>query len=193
VPEEFIGVVTEALGRRKGQMTKMINNGSGRVRLEFEVPSRGLIGFRGEFLTETKGTGLLNTLFLRFDRWQGDMKSRSTGSLVADRMGEATTYALFNLQERGTLFIRPQTKVYEGMIVGENARAVDLDVNAIKEKKLTNMRASGSDDAMRLVPPKELTLEQALEFIADDELVEVTPKSIRLRKRYLKANERPKK
>jgi GTP-binding protein len=193
VPEEFIGVVTEALGRRKGQMTKMINNGSGRVRLEFEVPSRGLIGFRGEFLTETKGTGLLNTLFLRFDRWQGDMKSRSTGSLVADRMGEATTYALFNLQERGTLFIRPQTKVYEGMIVGENARAVDLDVNAVKEKKLTNMRASGSDDAMRLVPPKELTLEQALEFIADDELVEVTPKSIRLRKRYLKANERPKK
>jgi len=193
VPEEFIGVVTEALGRRKGQMTKMINNGSGRVRLEFEVPSRGLIGFRGEFLTETKGTGLLNTLFLRFDRWQGEMKSRSTGSLVADRMGEATTYALFNLQERGTLFIRPQTKVYEGMIVGENARAVDLDVNAIKEKKLTNMRASGSDDAMRLVPPKELTLEQALEFIADDELVEVTPKSIRLRKRYLKANDRPKK
>ncbi|HEX8268136.1 MAG TPA: translational GTPase TypA [Pyrinomonadaceae bacterium] len=193
VPEEFIGVVTEALGRRKGQMTKMINNGSGRVRLEFEVPSRGLIGFRGEFLTETKGTGLLNTLFLRFDRWQGEMKSRSTGSLVADRMGEATTYALFNLQERGTLFIRPQIKVYEGMIVGENARAVDLDVNAIKEKKLTNMRASGSDDAMRLVPPKELTLEQALEFIADDELVEVTPKSIRLRKRYLKANERPKK
>ncbi|MDQ4122577.1 MAG: translational GTPase TypA [Acidobacteriota bacterium] len=193
VPEEFIGVVTEALGRRKGQMTKMINNGSGRVRLEFEVPSRGLIGFRGEFLTETKGTGLLNTLFLRFDRWQGDMKSRATGSLVADRMGEATTYALFNLQERGTLFIRPQTKVYEGMIVGENARAVDLDVNAVKEKKLTNMRASGSDDAMRLVPPKELTLEQALEFIADDELVEVTPKSIRLRKRYLKANERPKK
>lgn len=193
VPEEFIGVVTEALGRRKGQMTKMINNGSGRVRLEFDVPSRGLIGFRGEFLTETKGTGLLNTMFLRFDRWQGDMKSRATGSLVADRMGEATTYALFNLQERGTLFIRPQTKVYEGMIVGENARAVDLDVNAVKEKKLTNMRASGSDEAMRLVPPKELTLEQALEFIADDELVEVTPKSIRLRKRYLKANERPKK
>jgi GTP-binding protein len=193
VPDDFIGVVTEALGRRKGQMTKMINNGGGRVRLEFEVPSRGLIGFRGEFLTETKGTGLLNTLFLRFDRWQGDMKSRATGSLIADRMGEVTTYALFNLQERGTMFVRPQTKVYEGMIVGENARFNDMDVNAIKEKKLTNMRASGSDDAMRLVPPKELTLEQALEFIADDELVEVTPKSIRLRKRYLKANERPKK
>ena len=193
VPEEFIGVVTEAMGRRKGQMTKMINNGTGRVRLEFETPSRGLIGFRGEFLTETKGTGLINTLFLRFDRWQGDMKARATGSLVADRMGETTTYALFNLQERGTLFVRPQIKVYEGMIVGENARANDMDINAIKEKKLTNMRASGSDDSMRLVPAKELTLENALEFIADDELVEVTPKSIRLRKRVLKANERPKK
>lgn len=193
VPEEFIGVVTEAMGRRKGQMTKMINNGTGRVRLEFETPSRGLIGFRGEFLTETKGTGLLNTLFLRFDRWQGEMKSRATGSLVADRLGEATTYAIFNLQERGTMFIRPQTKVYEGMIVGENARGQDMDVNIIKEKKLTNMRASGSDDSMRLVPAKELTLEQALEFIADDELVEVTPKSIRLRKRVLRANERPKK
>ena len=193
VPEEFIGVVTEALGRRKGQMSKMINNGTGRVRLEYEVPSRGLIGFRGEFLTETKGTGLLNTLFLRFDKWQGEMKGRSTGSLVSDRMGEATTYALFNLQERGSLFIKPQIKVYEGMIVGENARAVDLDVNAIKEKKLTNMRASSADEAMRLVPVKDLSLEQALEFIADDELVEVTPKSIRLRKRVLKANERPKK
>ncbi|HEX9960302.1 MAG TPA: translational GTPase TypA [Pyrinomonadaceae bacterium] len=193
VPEEFIGVVTEALGRRKGQMTKMINNGTGRVRLEYEVPSRGLIGFRGEFLTETKGTGLLNTLFLRFDKWQGEMKGRSTGSLVSDRMGEATTYALFNLQERGSLFIKPQIKVYEGMIVGENARAVDLDVNAIKEKKLTNMRAASADEAMRLIPIKDLSLEQALEFIADDELVEVTPKSIRLRKRVLKANERPKK
>ncbi|HEX8288363.1 MAG TPA: translational GTPase TypA [Pyrinomonadaceae bacterium] len=193
VPEEFIGVVTEAMGRRKGQMTKMINNGTGRVRLEFETPSRGLIGFRGEFLTETKGTGLLNTIFLRFDKWQGDMKGRGTGSLVSDRMGEATTYALYALQERGTLFIKPQTKVYEGMLVGENARAVDLDVNAIKEKKLTNMRASSADEAMRLVPVKDLSLEQALEFIADDELVEVTPKSIRLRKRVLKANERPKK
>ena len=193
VPEEFIGVVTEALGRRKGQMTKMVNNGSGRVRLEYEVPSRGLIGFRGEFLTETKGTGLLNTLFLKFDKWQGEMKSRSTGSLVADRMGESTTYALYNLQERGTLFIKPQVKVYEGMIVGENARAVDLDVNAIKEKKLSNMRTTSADEAMRLVPVREMSLERALEFIADDELIEVTPKSIRLRKRVLKANERPKK
>jgi GTP-binding protein len=192
-PEEFIGVVTEALGRRKGQMTKMINNGTGRVRLEYEVPSRGLIGFRGEFLTETKGTGLLNTIFLRFDKWQGDMKGRGTGSLISDRMGETTTYALYALQERGKMFVNPQTKVYEGMIVGENARAVDLDVNPIKEKKLTNMRTSSADEAMRLVPVKDLSLEEALEFIADDELVEATPKSIRLRKRVLKANERPKK
>ncbi len=192
-PEEFIGVVTEALGRRKGQMMKMINNGTGRVRLEYEVPSRGLIGFRGEFLTETKGTGLLNTIFLRFDKWLGDMKGRGTGSLVSDRMGETTTYALYALQERGKLFVNPQTKVYEGMLIGENARAVDLDVNAIKEKKLTNMRTSSADEAMRLVPVKDLSLEEALEFIADDELVEVTPKSIRLRKRVLKANERPKK
>ncbi|HXH69577.1 MAG TPA: translational GTPase TypA, partial [Pyrinomonadaceae bacterium] len=192
VPEEFIGVVTEALGRRKGQMSKMINNGTGRVRLEYEVPSRGLIGFRGEFLTETKGTGLLNTIFLRFDKWQGDMKGRGTGSLISDRMGEAMTYALYALQERGALFVKPQTKVYEGMIIGENARAVDLDVNPIKEKKLTNMRTSSADEAMRLVPVKDLSLEEALEFIADDELVEATPKSIRLRKRVLKANERPK-
>ncbi|HKC63335.1 MAG TPA: hypothetical protein VKB86_06845, partial [Pyrinomonadaceae bacterium] len=191
-PDEFIGVVTEAMGRRKGQMTKMVNHGTGRVRLEFEAPSRGLIGFRNEFLTETKGTGLLNTLFLRWDEWVGEMRGRSTGSLVADRTGETTTYALFNLQERGTLFARPGVKVYEGMIIGENARAVDLDVNAIKEKKLTNMRASTADEAMRLVPVKELSLEQALEFIADDELVEVTPQTIRLRKRVLRANERPK-
>ncbi|HEX8853715.1 MAG TPA: translational GTPase TypA, partial [Pyrinomonadaceae bacterium] len=191
--EEFIGVVTEALGRRKGQMTKMVNHGTGRVRLEFETPSRGLIGFRSEFLTETKGTGLLNTLFLRWGEWQGAMRGRSTGSLVADRAGETTTYALFNLQERGTMFVRPGVRVYEGMVVGENARSVDLDVNAIKEKKLTNMRASTADEAMRLIPVKELSLEQALEFIADDELVEVTPQSIRLRKRVLEANRRPKK
>jgi GTP-binding protein len=192
-PEEFIGVVTEAMGRRKGQMTKMVNHGTGRVRLEFETPSRGLIGFRGEFLTETKGTGLLNTIFLRWGEWQGAMRGRSTGSLVSDRAGDATTYALFNLQERGTMFIRPTTRVYEGMIVGENARAVDLDVNIVREKKLTNMRAASADEAMRLVPVKDLSLEQSLEFIADDELVEVTPKSIRLRKRVLASNQRPKK
>ena len=192
-PQEFIGVVTEAMGRRKGQMTKMVNHGTGRVRLEFETPSRGLIGFRNEFLTETKGTGLINTMFLRWGPWQGSMRGRSTGSLVADRTGETTTYALFNLQERGTMFVRPGTKVYEGMIIGENARAVDLDVNAVKEKKLTNMRASTADEALRLVPVKEISLEQALEFIAEDELVEVTPETIRLRKRVLRANERPKK
>ena len=191
-PEEFIGVVAEALGRRKGQMNKMINHGTGRVRMEFETPSRGLIGFRSEFLTETKGTGLLNTLFLRWGDWQGPLRGRTTGSLIADRTGETTTYALYNLQERGTLFARPGTRVYEGMLIGENARAVDLDVNAVKEKKLTNMRASTADEAMRLVPAKELSLEQALEFIADDELVEVTPQTIRLRKRELRANERPK-
>jgi GTP-binding protein len=191
-PEEFIGVITEALGRRKGQMTRMVNHGTGRVRLEFETPSRGLIGFRNEFLTETKGTGLLNTMFLRWGDWQGQMRGRATGSLVADRSGETTTYALYNLQERGMLFVRPGIRVYEGMIIGENARAVDLDVNAIKEKKLTNMRASTADEAMRLVPPKELSLEQALEFIGEDELVEVTPESIRLRKRILPANMRPK-
>lgn len=191
-PQEFIGVVTEAMGCRKGQMTKMVNHGTGRVRLEFETPSRGLIGFRSEFLTETKGTGLLNTMFLRWDEWQGSMRGRSTGSLVADRTGETTTYALYNLQERGTLFVRSGTKVYEGMLIGENARAVDLDVNAVKEKKLTNMRASTADEALRLVPVKEISLEQALEFIGSDELVEVTPTSIRLRKRVLRANERPK-
>ncbi len=191
-PDEFIGVIAEALGRRKGQMTKMVNHGTGRVRLEFETPSRGLIGFRNEFLTETKGTGLLNTMFLRWGEWLGAMRGRSTGALVADRTGETTTYSLYNLQERGTLFVRPGTRVYEGMIIGENARAVDLDVNVIKEKKLTNMRASTADEAMRLVPPKELSLEQALEFIADDELVEVTPQTIRLRKRVLAANLRPK-
>ncbi|HEU4714228.1 MAG TPA: translational GTPase TypA [Pyrinomonadaceae bacterium] len=192
-PDEFIGVITEALGRRKGHMTKMVNHGTGRVRLEFETPSRGLIGFRNEFLTETKGTGLLNTMFLRWGDWQGAMRGRATGSLVADRTGETTTYALYNLQERGTLFVRSGTRVYEGMIIGENARPVDLDVNAVKEKKLTNMRASTADEALRLVPPKELSLEQALEFISDDELVEVTPETIRLRKRILPANQRPKK
>jgi GTP-binding protein len=196
VPETFIGVITEALGRRKGKMTKMVNHGGGgehRVRLEFEVPSRGLIGFRTEFLTDTKGTGLLNTMFLRWDEWQGNITNRMTGALVADRPGQSTSYALYNLQERGELFIKPQTDVYEGMIVGENARNVDLDVNVVKEKKLTNMRASTADEAIRLIPFKELSLEQALEFINTDELVEVTPNSIRLRKRVLAGNMRPRK
>ena len=191
-PDTFIGVVTEALGRRKGRLTKMINHGTGRVRMEFEIPSRGLIGFRSEFLTDTKGTGLLNTIFLRWDEWQGAISQRITGALVADRRGPATTYALYNLQERGELFVRPGTEVYEGMVIGENARDVDLDVNVVREKKLTNMRASSADDAMRLVPFRELSLEQALEFIREDELVEVTPTSIRMRKKTLASNQRPK-
>jgi GTP-binding protein len=191
-PEQFIGVITEAMGRRKGTMTKMINHGHGRVRMEFEIPSRGLIGFRNEFLTETKGTGLLNTLFMRWGRWQGEMEGRGSGSLVADRPGDATSYAIYNLQERGDIFVKPQTPVYAGMIVGENSRDVDLDVNIIREKKLTNMRASTADEALRLVPVRELTLEQAIEYITDDELVEVTPQSIRMRKKTLAANMRPK-
>jgi GTP-binding protein len=191
-PETFIGVVTEALGRRKGRMTKMINHGTGRVRLEFEVPSRGLIGFRSEFLTDTKGTGLLNTIFLRWDDWQGSITQRITGALVADRGGAATTYALYNLQERGELFVKPGTDVYEGMIIGENSRDVDMDVNVVREKKLTNMRASTADEAMRLVPFRVLSLEQALEFIREDELVEATPESIRMRKKILASNHRPK-
>ena len=191
-PDTFIGVVTEALGRRKGRMTKMVNHGTGRVRLEFEIPSRGLIGFRSEFLTDTKGTGLLNTIFLRWDEWQGTISQRISGALVADRLGPATTYALYNLQERGELFVRPGTQVYEGMVIGENARDVDLDVNVVKEKKLTNMRASSADEAMRLVPFRELSLEQALEFIREDEFVEVTPSSIRMRKKILASNQRPK-
>ena len=189
-PDTFIGVVTEALGRRRGRMIKMINHGTGRVRMEFEVPSRGLIGFRSEFLTDTKGTGLLNTMFLKWDEWQGQISQRISGALVSDRRGPATTYALYNLQERGELFVRPGTEVYEGMVIGENARDVDLDVNVVKEKKLTNMRASTADEAIRLVPPRILNLEQAIEFIRDDEYVEVTPQSIRLRKKILAANKR---
>ncbi len=186
-PGNFIGVVTEALGRRKGRMTKMVDHGAGRVRMDFEVPSRGLIGFRSEFLTDTKGTGLFNSMFLRWGPWSGEIANRITGTLVADRAGTATSYALYNLQERGELFVRPGTEVYEGMVVGENARTVDLDVNVIKEKKQTNMRASTADEAIRLVPFRDLSLEQALEFINEDELVEVTPKTIRLRKKDLAA------
>ncbi len=189
-PEEFIGVVIEKLGRRKGKMEKMINHGSGRVRLEFLVPSRGLIGLRSEMLTDTKGTAIMNSLFHGYIEWQGEIPTRPTGSLVADRPGKATGHAIFNLQERGEMFLEPGTEVYEGMIVGENARDSDLNVNIVKEKKLTNMRASTADEAIRLVPPKLLNLEQAIEFVRDDELVEVTPKSIRLRKKVLKANQR---
>ena len=193
VAEEFQGVVIATLGQRRGTMTRMVNHGSGRVRLEFRVPARGLIGFRSVFLTETKGTGIMNHLFAGWERWHGPIASRLTGALVADRAGVATAYAIANLQERGVMFIDPQTQVYEGMIVGENARQSDMDVNITKEKKQTNMRASSADEAIRLVPPHLMGLEQAIEFINDDELVEVTPKSIRLRKKVLESNRRPKK
>jgi GTP-binding protein len=189
-PEGYLGVVIEKLGTRKGKMTKMVNHGSGRVRLEFHVPSRGLIGLRSEILTDTRGTAIMNSLFHGYIEWQGDIPMRPTGSLVADRPGRATAYAIFNLQERGEIFLTPTTEVYEGMIIGENAREADLDVNIVKEKKLTNMRASTADEAIRLVPPHILNLEQALEFIREDEYVEVTPQSIRLRKKVLKANQR---
>jgi GTP-binding protein len=189
-PEQYIGVVMEKLGTRKAKMSKMVNHGSGRVRLEFLIPSRGLIGLRSEILTDTRGTAILNSLFHGFIEWQGDIPRRPTGSLVSDRSGKSTGNAIWNLQERGEIFISPATEVYEGMIVGENARPNDLDVNIVKEKKLTNMRASSADEAMRLVPPRLLNLEQAIEFIKDDELVEVTPASIRLRKKILKANQR---
>jgi GTP-binding protein len=189
-PEDYIGVVTQQMGVRKGRMMKMINHGSGRVRMEFRVPSRGLIGFRSEFLTDTRGTGILNHLFDGWDVWQGEIAHRTNGALVADRAGRTTAYAIEGLQPRGELFISPGEEVYEGMVVGENARPNDLDVNITKEKKLTNMRASGSDDAVRLVPPRIMNLEQALEFIREDELVEVTPATFRLRKRVLAANRR---
>jgi GTP-binding protein len=189
-PEAFLGVVIEKLGVRRGKMTKMVNHGSGRVRLEFHVPSRGLIGLRSEILTDTRGTAIMNSLFHGYIEWQGDIQTRPTGSLVADRAGRATGHAIFSLQERGEIFVSPGAEVYEGMIVGENARDADLNVNIVKEKKLTNMRASTADEAIRLVPPRILNLEQAIEFVRDDEMVEVTPKSIRLRKKVLKANQR---
>lgn len=192
VPEEFVGAVTQQAGMRRGKMLKMQNNGHGRVRLEFRIPSRGLIGFRSQFLTDTKGSGLLNHLFDGYEPWYGPMTKRNTGALVADRHGKASTYALFHLQPRGTLFIKENTEVYQGMIVGENSRENDLDVNVTKEKKLTNMRAASADDALQLIPPKMLSLEEAIEFIREDELVEVTPQSMRLRKKILEPNKRPK-
>jgi GTP-binding protein len=190
VPEQYTGVTIEKMGIRKGKMAKMVNHGSGRVRLEFQIPSRGLIGLRSEMLTDTKGTAIMNSLFLGHMEWQGDIPMRLTGALVADRPGTATGYAIFNLQERGEIFVAPGTEVYEGMVIGENARPDDLNVNIVKEKKLTNMRASTADEAIRLVPPRLLNLEQAIEFINEDEYVEVTPKSIRLRKKVLAANVR---
>jgi GTP-binding protein len=190
LPENFMGVIIEKLGTRKGKMVRMINNGSGRVRLEFNVPTRGLIGLRSEAMTDTRGTAILNTLFNGYIPWQGDIPSRPTGSLIADRAGKTTSYAIWNLQERGEILVTPGIEVYEGMIVGENARDQDMDVNIVKEKKLTNMRASTADEAIRLVSPRLMNLEQAIEFIQDDEFVEVTPQSIRLRKKILQANRR---
>ena len=192
-PEEHTGVITQKLGGRGGRLLKMTNNGHGRVRLEFRVPSRGLIGFRSEFLTDTRGTGILNTLFDGYEPWQGEIPGRTTGAMVADRAGRATPYALFHLQPRGTLFIGPGTEVYEGMIVGQYSRENDLVVNVTREKKLTNMRAAGSDEALRLAPARRMTLDRALEWIDADELVEVTPSQVRLRKRILRSNQRPRK
>ena len=193
VAEDYQGVVIAQLGNRKATMTRMVNHGSGRVRLEFRIPTRGLIGFRSQFLTDTRGTGIMNHLFAGWEPWNGPIPGRPTGALVADRAGKATAYAIYNLQERGEIFLDAGTPVYEGMIIGENARPADLDVNVTKEKKLTNMRSSTAEEAMRLVPPRLLNLEQAIEFINDDELVEITPGSIRLRKEVLAANLRPKK
>jgi GTP-binding protein len=189
-PEEYVGVVTQKVGSRRGRMMHMVNHGSGRVRIEFRIPSRGLIGFRTEFLTETRGTGILNQLFDGWEPWQGEITQRVTGTLVADRAGRTTAYAIENLQPRGTIFVEPGAEVYEGMIVGENSRPNDLDVNITKEKKLTNMRAASADELVRLVPPRLLNLEQSIEFIKEDEFVEITPKAIRLRKKILTANKR---
>jgi GTP-binding protein len=190
-PEGFVGVVMETLGSRRAELAKMVNHGSGRVRMEFKIPSRGLIGLRGQLLTDTRGTALLHSLFYGWTDYAGELASRTTGALVSDRPGKTTAFALWNLQERGELFVGPGLEVYEGMIVGENSREADIDVNITKEKKQTNMRASTADEAIRLVPHRVLTLESAIEFIADDEFVEITPKSIRLRKKVLDPKRRP--
>jgi GTP-binding protein len=190
VPEEYIGVITQLLALRKGRLQQMVNHGTGWARLEYLAPARGLIGFRTEFLTETRGTGIVHHVFERWEPWHGDLRTRPSGSLVADRRGRSTAFAIQALQERGSLFVEPGADVYEGMIVGENSRSDDLDVNATKEKKLTNVRASTADELVRLIPPRPLSLEQAMEFIRDDECVEVTPRSIRMRKTELSAGQR---
>ena len=190
IPEEHIGAVTQKVGPRRGTMVKMVNHGTGRVRLEYRIPARGLIGYRTEFLTDTRGTGLLNHLFDGWDDWQGEIAHRANGALVADRGGRATAYAIDNLQARGVMFVSPGLEVYEGQVVGENARDTDMDVNITKEKKLTNMRSSTADDATKLTPPRTMNLEQCLEWIREDELLEVTPKSLRLRKRALRGRRR---
>ena len=190
VPEDYLGVVTQLMALRKGRMEQMVNHGTGWVRVDFQVPARGLIGFRTEFLTETRGTGLLHHVFDGYAPWFGELRTRRSGSLVADRRGMSTGYALMNLQERGSMLVGPGVEVYEGMIVGENSRLDEIDVNITKEKQQTNMRAAGSDNTVRIVPPRMLSLEQALEFITDDECAEVTPKNVRLRKVVLSAGER---
>ena len=190
VPEEYLGVVTQLFALRKGRTEALVNHGTGWVRMEYLVAARGLVGFRTEFMTETRGTGLLHHVFERYEPWHGELRTRRTGSLVADRRGMTTAHSLMNLQERGLLLIGPGIEVYEGMIVGENSRPDDIDVNPTKEKKLTNHRAAGSDDLVRLVPPRPMSLEQALEFIAADECAEVTPKSVRLRKTIFDATTR---
>jgi len=190
-PEEYVGVITQKMGSRKGRMTNMVNHGTGRVRLEFRIPSRGLIGFRGQLLTDTRGTGLLNHIFDGYEPWQGEIPHRVTGALVADRPGRVTGYAIEHVQDRGVIFVEPGDQAYEGMIVGENTREQDIDVNIVREKRLTNMRASTSEEGIHLLPPHLMTLEQALEWIREDELLEVTPQSLRLRKRVLQANTRP--
>jgi GTP-binding protein len=191
IPESFIGIIMESIGSRRGEMLKMSNHGSGRVRLDFKIPSRGLIGLRSQLLTDTRGTALIHSIFEGWTAYGGDMALRPTGALVADRAGVSTAYALWGLQERGELFIGPVVEVYEGMIVGENSREQDMEVNVTKEKKLTNMRSSTADEAIRLIPHRQLSLEQAIEFIADDEFMEITPQSIRLRKKVLQYNKRP--
>jgi GTP-binding protein len=189
-PEEYVGAITQLLATRKGRMEQLVNHGTGWIRMEWLVPARGLIGFRTEFLTDTRGTGILHHVFDSYEPWFGELRTRATGSLVADRAGAATSYAMFNLQERGSLFVEPMTEVYEGMIVGENSRADDMDVNITKEKKLTNIRSSTGEELERLVPPRKLSLEQALEFCREDECVEVTPEAIRLRKVVLDSAQR---
>jgi GTP-binding protein len=190
VPEEYLGIVTQLFALRKGRTEALVNHGTGWVRVDVVVPARGLIGFRTEFLTETRGTGVMHHVFDRFEPWFGELRTRPTGALVADRRGRTTSFALLNLQERGSLFVGPGADVYEGMIVGENARAEDLDVNATKEKKLTNMRSSTADELVRLIPARPLSLDQALEYIREDECVEVTPNNVRLRKVELSAQRR---
>jgi GTP-binding protein len=190
IPEDFVGVVTQLLGLRRGRLEQMVNHGTGWVRMEYLVPARALIGFRTEFLTETRGTGLMHHVFETYEPWAGEMRTRPTGSLVADRSGQVTSYALFNLQERGMMFVTPGMEVYEGMIVGENARAEDMDVNPTREKKLSNVRASTGEELERLVPPRLMSLEQALEYCRTDECIEVTPEAVRLRKVVLSAGTR---